>query len=96
MNSNSSSLILTILANGKNSKIASLQASGVSHNGNLTFGSKLIKQLFLLANYIAFLWASFIGASIKLTEQKCNIPPCANTSSSISSAFNNISALGFL
>ena len=67
MNSNSSSLILTILANGKNSKIASLQASGVSHNGNLTFGSKLIKQLFLLANSIAFLWASFIGASIKLT-----------------------------
>ena len=45
INSNSSSLILTMFENDKISKIAFLQASGVSHNGNLTLGSK--KNLFL-------------------------------------------------
>ena len=96
INSSSSSLTLTIFANGKNSNIASLHFSGDSHKGNLMLGSKLTIQLLFLANSIAFLCAFFIGASIKLTEQKCNISPGLKSSSTISSSAKSISALGFL
>jgi len=73
INSNSSSDILTICAKGKNSSIAFLHSSSLFHNGNLTFGSKLIILLLSIAQSIAFLCASFIGQSIKSTEQKCKL-----------------------
>ena len=55
INSNSSSLILTIFDDGKNSKIASRHAFGDSHNGKRTLGSKLMIPLCFVAYSIAFL-----------------------------------------
>src|SRR5690554_2117594 len=93
INDNSSSDNLIISAYGKNSLIVLLQFSGLSHSGNLIFKSKLIIPFLSLTILMAFLCAYLIGASIKLTEQKCSISSL-NQSVLTCSCLNNISALG--